>query len=112
MLDSLAPLHQATIVTGNDIKIAENNLPPEKIVWEEGRFDFRHKNLNEAMTEIRIQYSMDTVIYQNEVDTATRGTVLNGLPEKSLTIDQLLGMLNRNDLHFKRNGKTILVWRP
>ena len=111
-LDSLTPLHQATIVTGKDIKIAKNNLPPEKIVWDEGRFDFRHKNLNEAMTEIRVHYRMDTVIYQNHVDTATRGTVLDGLPEKSLTIDQLLGMLDRSDLHFRRDGKIIFVRKP
>ncbi len=112
MLDSLTPLHQATIVTGKDIKIAKDNLPAEKIVWDEGRFDFRHKNLNEAMTEIRSHYKMDTVIYQNHVDTATRGTVLDGLPEKSLSIDQLLGILDRKDLHFTRDGKTILVRKP
>jgi transmembrane sensor len=111
-LDSLDPLHQATIETGKEIKIARNSLPAEKIVWDEGRFDFRHKNLNEAMTEIRSHYKMDTVIYLNHVDTATRGTVLDGLPEKSLNIDQLLGILDRNDLHFTRDGKTIFVRKP
>lgn len=112
---NLAPFHQATIEAGKDIAIATNDSLPERVVWDEGVFDFRHKNLAEAMAEIIRYYKMDTVIFYKGVDTSTRGTVLGGLPEKSLTIDDLLTILNLNrktTLHFERKGQKIVVSIP
>lgn len=108
----LAPFHQATIESGKDIAIATNDSLPERVIWDEGVFDFRHKSLAEAMVEIIRYYKMDTVIFYKGVDTATKGTVLDGLPEKSLTVDELLSILNRKSLHFDRKGQKIVVSIP
>jgi ferric-dicitrate binding protein FerR (iron transport regulator) len=108
--DSLEYPRTATIRTGKDIHFDKQYSTPERWIDKPDLFDFHGKSLSEAMSEIAAWYKLK-VVFEDSVTARPYGDVLIGRPDKSLTIDQMLKILNGGDLLFQRSGQTIYVSR-
>ena len=100
---------RATMRRGRGIKVTTNDFTGKEFSSPELLFDFSNEDLDDAMSEIARWYGMSNVEYIGSIDRKTRGKVLIGQVSRYLTLQQLLSILDRYDLHFSIQGNTILV---
>lgn len=100
---------RATVHPGGEINVSHNDFPLAKWSSKELVFDFSNDNLNDAMREIARWYGMPTVAFEGSIDRKTRGMVFTGPLSRYQTLQQLLSILDRKDLHFSIQGQRILV---
>jgi transmembrane sensor len=72
-------------------------------------FDFSDLSLDSAMDQIAQWYAMSKVEFQPGMNRKKRGTVYIGKISRYLSLEQLLSIIERNDLHFTIQDRTILV---
>ena len=74
-------------------------------------FDFTHLDLDSAMNEIANWYGFTKIVFQHGVKRNIPGMVYAGLLSRYLTLNQLLSIIERSDLHFsiREQEQTILV---
>jgi|GEM_PF-6498265 len=96
------PTHTFKVSTGGFPKMPQ---------WssKERPFDFSDMNLDSAMTEIAHWYALSKVKFDPAIDRTKMGTVFSGKLSRYLTLQRLLSILERNDLHFQIQGQTLLV---
>jgi len=100
---------RATVLPGRNIKVSSNDFPIAHWSSKELLFDFSNQDLDDAMREIARWYGMPRVQFEGSVDRKTRGMVFTGPLSRYLSLQKLLSILEREDLHFSIRGKTILV---
>lgn len=100
---------RATVRPGSGTKVSKNDFIQAKWSSPELLFDFSNVNLDDAMHEIARWYGMSKVEYIGSMDRKTRGKVFIGQLSRYLTLQQLLSILERYNLHFSIQGSTILV---
>lgn len=106
---TLDSAQRATVRPGHGIQVSKNDFPQAKWSSEELLFDFSNADLDDAMNQIAHWYGMSKVEYIGSPDRKTPGKVYTGQLSRYLTLQQLLSILERYNLHFSTQGKTILV---
>jgi ferric-dicitrate binding protein FerR (iron transport regulator) len=100
----LQPGQQASLQRGTSaMQVGEANLS-ESIAWKEGWFAFQGDNIGTIMRELGRWYDVETS-YASKVPAGHfTGTIGRNIP-----LSQVLKMLEANDLHFRMEGKRIIV---
>lgn len=106
-----AKRERATVQSSGGIKVSRSDFPD--VTWSSPdlAFDFSNDDLETAMKEIARWYGISKVIYLEPIDKKTRGMVFTGEISRYLTLQQLLSIIERDDLHFSIKGNAILVGR-
>ena len=96
------------------IKNHNNSLPPEIIIravdvdeevaWKNGLFYFNKVDLQTVLRQLTKWYDVD-VAYQGNIPKQTFG----GDMERTLSLSQVLKILEKSEVHFKIDGKKIIV---
>jgi hypothetical protein len=98
----LQPGQQARVT--NDIKLFSNVDMDGVMAWKNGYFQFDNASLQDVLKQLARWYDVDVV---NEGQTKPRAFV--GEMERTLNLSQVLKVLEKNGLHFRLEGKKIIV---
>lgn len=100
----LKPDEQAQIETGGRLKIIKD-VPSEDVVsWKTGFFYFGRASFSSVMRQLARWYDVD-VIYQGKIPNMEFG----GKIDRGLPLDELLKYLDRNQVHFRLEGRKLIV---
>ena len=99
----ITPGQQAQVNTDGQIEIKKAD-PDKVMAWKNGYFNFDGADTRIVMQLISRWYDVD-VIYEGAVPEREFG----GDIEKNLKLSQLLKILEKNDLHFRIEGRKLLV---
>jgi len=105
----LRAAQRSTTQAGHGIKISEGDFPQVQWSSPELFFDFTNLDLDSAMIEIARWYGFNQVAFQQGMKTTIPGMVYTGKLSRYLTLSRLLSILERSDLHFSIQGRTIVV---
>ena len=99
----ITPGQQAQLNT--DGQIAINKADPDKVMaWKNGYFNFDGADTRMVMQLISRWYDVD-VVYEGAIPQREFG----GDIEKNLKLSQVLKILEKNDLHFRLEGRKLVV---
>lgn len=76
----------------------------EAIAWTEGYFHFNNADIKTVMRELERWYGI-TVRYEGELTKQK----FEGAIDKKLSLQQVLGILEKSEVHFKVKGKEVTV---
>lgn len=76
----------------------------ESIAWKNGYFQFNHVKLEAIMRQISRWYDV-TIRYEGAVPQLEFG----GQIQRNLTLNQVLKLLNKSEVHFRIEGKEVIV---
>lgn len=100
----LKPGDLAKVATDNNISITRNADLGQAVAWKEGFFAFRDADIAVILREISRWYDVD-INYEGAV-TRRRFT---GKVSRSYSLAETLSILEASDLHFRQEGKKIIV---
>jgi len=96
---------QQAIVLDNEQSIEIKEADTEQaIAWKNGFFDFKDANIQDIMRQLSRWYDVD-VRYDGKIPTRD----FSGEMERSLNASQVLKLLTYSGIHFRIEGKTIIV---
>jgi transmembrane sensor len=100
----LRPDEQAQWSGSGNIRVV-TDVPSQEIVsWKNGFFYFGRASLKEVMLQLARWYDVD-VKYQGAVPELEFG----GKIDRTLPLNELLNYLDKNQVHFRLDGRTIVV---
>lgn len=102
----LSPGQQAKLDLNGKMSLEKNPDVEKAISWKEGYFHFSNNDLQTVMRELSRWYDVQ-IIYENE-DLRREGQ-FSGDIEKSLTLASVLRVLEKSQVHFKIDGKKLIV---
>lgn len=107
----LSAMQRLTTQPKHKIKLSMGDFPQAQWSSPELFFDFTHLDLDSAMNEIASWYGFTKIVFQHGVKRNIPGMVYAGLLSRYLTLNQLLSIIERSDLHFsiQEQAQTILV---
>lgn len=100
----LKPGQQATMNDINTLSLKENVNMEEVVAWKNGYFQFNHEPLKGVMGQLARWYDAE-VTYEGKVPEREFG----GQIARSSSITDVLKMLELSDVHFRVEGKKIIV---
>ena len=98
----IAPGEQAQFKDG-DIQISEVNVN-EVTAWKRGVFQFRDDDIKDVMKQVSRWYDVDIKYEGNLPDRKFSGGI-----SRNASLSQILDVLNFENIHFRVDGKTIIV---
>ncbi|OQP67825.1 FecR family protein [Niastella populi] len=103
----LAPGQQAQLKRGTSfLQVTDNSDVEQAVAWKNGYFQFGDDDLKTVMRQLARWYDVE-VIYQGGVSSDTYGGRIN----RNSKASEVLTILERNRVHFKIEGKKIIVTR-
>lgn len=99
----LKPGQQARI-SGNEINVIRPKNPAQAIAWKEGLFNFEGVSLEDVMRQLARWYDIDVVYEKGIPDIGFGGKI-----GRDLSLAGVLDILQRTDVHFRLEGKTLIV---
>jgi ferric-dicitrate binding protein FerR (iron transport regulator) len=101
----LAPGQQVEIM-GHDgsLRVTADADFEEAAAWKDGLFHFRHADLNTVMRALARWYDVEVLYEHEHADEYFGGDI-----ERSLNLSQVLRLLEKSQVHFKIEGKKIIV---
>jgi len=102
LYEILKPGQQAEV--NSVIKIMDDVDIEEVMAWKNGSFQFNGETLESVMRQLERWYDVETV-YQNK-DTNKQ---FGGMISRNTNLSEVLKALELNDVHFKIEGKKIIV---
>ncbi|MBS1606268.1 MAG: DUF4974 domain-containing protein, partial [Bacteroidetes bacterium] len=100
----LRPDEQAQLTEDGRLGVIKN-VPSEDIVsWKNGFFYFGRASFAEVMRQLARWYDVD-VIYKGKVPEIEFG----GKIDRGLPLDELLKFLDKNQIHFRLEGRELIV---
>ncbi|WP_109700805.1 FecR family protein [Chitinophaga deserti] len=100
----LRPGEVATVTTGNSLQIISDPDTDQITAWKEGVFAFRNADIAEILREIGRWYDVE-IVYEGPV-TQRRFT---GKVSRKYSLSETLSVLLASNLHFRQEGKKIIV---
>jgi transmembrane sensor len=101
----IVPGEQAKVSSSTDvIKIKKDADLDEAVAWKNGFFYFSHAGLQTVLHEFSRWYDVDV-----EYEGVLPQRVFEGKIQRSLNLSEVLKILETNDVHFKIEGKKIVV---
>ncbi|WP_131537076.1 FecR family protein [Pedobacter nototheniae] len=100
----IKPGEQALTSSGSDKILSKQVDIDEIIAWKNGLFQFNHTNIDVVMRQIARWYDVE-IIYKEDVSKIS----FTGSLSRNLKLSKSLQMLSVTGLHFKIEGKKIIV---
>jgi transmembrane sensor len=104
----LTPGEQAQVFqgknSGSGINVVTDANTEEAVAWKNGFFQFDNTDLQAVMRQYSRWYDVK-IIYEGEI----KERFFSGQIHRNLNGAQALDLLNYADIHFRINGKTIVV---
>lgn len=100
----LARGQQARIRKNGSIELNRNADMEEAVSWTQGYFHFSDAGLKTILRQLSRWYDVD-VIFEKQ----TAGETFSGDIQKSLSLSQVLKILDKNQVRFQINGKRLIV---
>jgi transmembrane sensor len=103
----------ALIIPGQQVRVAKESGDmvvksdvdlDEVVAWKNGLFNFNEADLKKVMGQLSRWYDIN-IIYENPIPEREFG----GEMERSLNLSQVLQLLEKNNIHFKIDGKNLIV---
>lgn len=101
----LVPGNQAKIDKSGIIKVQADADLDEAVAWKNGNFQFNSADVNSVLRQAARWYNIE-VVYLGKPSTENRFT---GKIPMSVNLSRLLKWLEYSDVHFKLNGKKLIV---
>lgn len=100
----LSPGQQA-VVTGDDgIRVIQAKNATQAIAWKEGLFNFDGASLDDVMRQLARWYDISVVYEKGVPDIGFGGKI-----GRDLTLAGVLSILEKTGVHFRLEGKTLIV---
>lgn len=100
----LRPDEQAQWSKAGEPRVVKNVPSQDIISWKNGFFYFGHASLQEVMRQLARWYDID-VRYEGAIPDVEFG----GKIDRSLPLNELLKFLDKNQVHFRLEGRSIVV---
>ncbi|SIN68394.1 FecR family protein [Chitinophaga niabensis] len=101
----LQPGQQAQITGASGIKVIENANIDKVIAWKNGLFHFEGTSLAEIMRQLERWYDIEVVYEKGIPDIEFEGEMT-----KDVSLNGLLVMLGKTELHFRIEGRKLIVY--
>lgn len=100
----LAADQQCKVGAGGKLEVV-NDVPSEDIVaWKKGFFYFGHASFEAVMRQLARWYDVD-VVYEGKVPDINFG----GKIDRGLPLEDVLKFLDKNQIHFRLDGRKLIV---
>lgn len=100
----LKPGQQAQIAQPDAIKVINHADINKVMAWRNGLFNFEGASLAEVMRQIERWYDIEIAYEKGIPDIAFEGKMTKDVPLKDLLV-----MLERSDIHFRIDGRKLIV---
>jgi len=100
----LRPDEQAQWKKGGKLSVVKDVPSQDIISWKEGFFYFGRASFAAVMRQLARWYDVE-VVYKGEAPTVEFG----GKIDRSLPLNDLLKFLDKNQIHFRLNGRQLIV---
>ncbi len=100
----LSPGQQAQLNGNGQIKLEKNADLEQVMAWKNGNFNFTNANLQTVMRQLSRWYDID-IIYDGTIPQRE----FAGEMHRDLNLSQVLRILEKNDVHFKVEGKKLFI---
>jgi transmembrane sensor len=104
VLQMLVPGQQAEFGPKNGIALSENVDVTRETAWKDGFFWFNNTDIHTLMRQVSRWYDVEVEFTGNITDDGFTGKVSRNVP-----LSKLLNVLEQYELHFKIEGKKIIV---
>jgi ferric-dicitrate binding protein FerR (iron transport regulator) len=88
----------------NTVQVIENADLEKVVAWKNGQFSFNKDDLKTVMRQLSRWYDLD-IVYQGAVP---KGQFIGIIP-RSYKLSQVLEILESSDVHFRVEGKKLIV---
>ncbi|MBV7532179.1 FecR family protein [Chitinophaga sp. sic0106] len=95
---------QQAVLSGNDIKVNANAAISEATAWKDGNFEYKSRSLTHVMQDVARWYDIE-IVYDGAKPTDT----FTGGFSRSITLTELLTILEMSRIHFKLEGRKLTV---
>jgi len=99
----IKPDEQAILTASNQVVVKQVDAA-DAVAWKDGLFKFDHTDIRTLMRQIARWYDVDVVYEGNVKDEQFYGKI-----ERSYTLSEVLMVLERGNVHFRIDGKKIIV---
>lgn len=99
----IKPNQQAILTASNQIVVKKVDAA-YAVAWKDGLFKFDHTDIKTLMRQIARWYDVDVVYEGNVKEEQFYGKI-----ERSYTLSEVLMVLERGNVHFRIEGKKIIV---
>jgi transmembrane sensor len=103
-LQMLAPGQQAEFSLNGGIGLPKNVDTNQETAWKDGFFWFNNTDIHSLMRQVSRWYDVEVEFQGNIADDGFTGKVSRNVP-----LSKLLNVLEQYDLHFKIEGRKIIV---
>lgn len=100
----LKPDEQAQVETGGGLKVLQDVASQDIVSWKDGFFYFGRASFEAMMRQLARWYDVD-VVYEGKAPDMEFG----GKIDRSLPLDDLLKFLDKNQIHFRLQGRQLIV---
>lgn len=100
----LQPGQQAQLRSNGNLEVVKNIDMDHVMAWKEGFFQFDHAGINEILRQLSRWYDVD-VRYEGNIAERQFGGRIN----RKLKLSEVLKMLQNTGVHFKIEGKNLIV---
>jgi len=102
----LKPGQQAQTREGGQISILNNADTEQVIAWKNGLFDFDNADLKTVLRQVSRWFDV-YIVYEGEIPKRE----FSGEIERGLSLGQVLAILEKNNIHFRIEGKKLIVFK-
>ncbi|WP_114791713.1 FecR domain-containing protein [Niabella yanshanensis] len=94
---------QQAVVSKEAIQLAGTDVA-RHVAWKEGFFSFKNDSLSSVLRQLAVWYDLE-IVYNNPDDQR----LFNGELSRSLSLKQVLAVLEESNVSFKIEGKKLIV---
>ncbi|MBS1919474.1 MAG: FecR domain-containing protein [Bacteroidetes bacterium] len=100
----LSPGQQAQLTSNGQISLNKNPDIEQVMAWKNGIFNFENADLNMVLRQLSRWYDVN-VIFKGTIPQR----IFEGEMQRSLNLSQVLRILEKNNVHFRIEGKNLVV---
>lgn len=100
----LAPGQQAQIRKNGSMELNKDADTEEAISWTQGYFHFKDASLETVLRQLSRWYDVDVIYEKHPADETFSGDI-----QKSLSLSQVLKILEKSQVRFQISGKRLIV---
>ncbi|HET6996597.1 MAG TPA: FecR domain-containing protein, partial [Chitinophagaceae bacterium] len=100
----IKPGEQGIAMNNGELTV-KNDVDMEQVMaWKNGRFQFNEADLQTVLRQVARWYDVE-IVYEGDVPTRQFG----GKMQKELNLSEILKILEKNNVHFRIDGKKLIV---
>jgi transmembrane sensor len=94
---------QQAVVNKEEIQLAGTDVA-KQVAWKEGFFSFKNDDLSSVLSQLAVWYDLEIINHKSDDKR-----LFNGELSRSLSLKQVLAVLEESNLSFKIEGKKLIV---